>query len=152
MALTEVYKARIVVVLLAGAAIASTACVSPTRRRDLHRGSEGSGFSHEGPWRHGKIAFCSYRDGNPEVYVMNPDGSGQTNVTNSPGYDGNPCWSPDGRKIAFRSARDGNYEIYVMNSDGSGQKRLTHSPLNDSDPCWSPDGKSIAFVEILTGD
>lgn len=43
----------------------------------------------------GKIAFMSDRDGNPEVYVMNADGSNPINLTNNPGYDTSPAWSPE---------------------------------------------------------
>jgi Tol biopolymer transport system component len=94
-----------------------------------------------------KIAFTSNRDGNREIYVMNSDGSEQKNLTNNPGNDGSPSWSPDGKKIAFFSNRDGNWEIYVMNADGSGQKRLTNDPDRDGGPSWSPDGKKIVFVK-----
>ncbi|HDR3891062.1 TPA: PD40 domain-containing protein, partial [Bacillus cereus] len=66
-----------------------------------------------------KIAFVSNRDANPEIYVMNPDGSNQTRLTNNPAGDFEPSWSPDGQKITFTSNRDGNPEIYVMNADGS---------------------------------
>ena len=48
-----------------------------------------------------KILFVSERDGNFEVYVMNPDGSGRRNLTRHPGHDSAPSWSPDGRKIVF---------------------------------------------------
>ena len=41
-----------------------------------------------------KIVFASYRDGNHEIYVMNADGSNQTNLTDNPAYDGYPFWSP----------------------------------------------------------
>ncbi len=41
-----------------------------------------------------KIAFASNRDGNFEIYVMNADGSDQTNLTNDPEYDWAPAWSP----------------------------------------------------------
>ena len=54
----------------------------------------------------GRIAFHSERDGNPEIYVMNADGSDVTQLTNHPQYDLHPAWSPDGRRIAFTSYRD----------------------------------------------
>ncbi len=59
------------------------------------------------PGLNGKIAFETGRDGNSEIYSMNPDGSGQTNLTNNSTVDVNPAWSPDGTKIAFASERDG---------------------------------------------
>ncbi|MEW6215632.1 MAG: chitobiase/beta-hexosaminidase C-terminal domain-containing protein, partial [Nitrospirota bacterium] len=85
-----------------------------------------------------KIAFSSYRDGNYEIYVMDADGTGQTNLTNNPGIDVWPAWSPDGTKIAFASFRDGNQEIYVMNADGTGQNRLTYNPAQDVRADWGP--------------
>jgi TolB protein len=69
---------------------------------------------------------------------MNPDGTGQVNLTNSAGNDDQPAWSPDGTKLAFRSDRDGNSEIYVMNSDGSDAIRLTNDPADDGSPAWRP--------------
>src|SRR5574337_131638 len=76
----------------------------------------------------GLIAFQSERDGNAEIYVVHADGSGQTNLTNSPAADYAPAWSPDGRRIAFISDRSGRQEIYVMNADGSGVTQLTNDP------------------------
>ena len=100
----------------------------------------------------GKIAFTSTRHGNREIYVMNADGSNQTNITNNSGYNRDPRFSPDGTKIAFESSRVGNQEIYVMNADGSNQTRLTNNPGLDGDPCFSPDGSKIAFASDRDGD
>src|SRR4029453_2964358 len=71
------------------------------------------------PTPNGKIAFVSYRDGNPEIYVMNADGSNQINLHNHPAEGNAPAISPDRSKIAFSSNRDagnGNPDIYVMNA------------------------------------
>jgi Tol biopolymer transport system component len=89
--------------------------------------------------------FCGPRD--PEIYVMNADGSEQRMLTRNPTdfHMNEPAWSPRGNKIAFVSRRDGNLEIYVMNTDGSERRRLTRNTVRDSNPVWSPDGRRIAF-------
>jgi WD40-like Beta Propeller Repeat len=97
------------------------------------------------PGANGKIAFYTDRDGNNEIYTMNPDGSAPTRLTNNPAFDALPHWSPDGTKIAFETDRDGNVEIYTMNADGTNQTRLTNNPAVDELPDWAPDGTKIAF-------
>jgi len=98
------------------------------------------------PGGNGRIAFASERDGNFEIYMMNPDGTGLVRLTNHPSNDFNPSWSPDGTKIAFASDRgDGDYDVYVMNSDGGGLTQLTDDPADDATPDWSPDGTEIVF-------
>jgi uncharacterized repeat protein (TIGR01451 family) len=96
-----------------------------------------------------KIAFSAFvgteADGNVEIFVMNADGTGQTQVTTAAGNDFGPSWSPDGTKIAFYSDRSGNNEIYVMNADGSSVVNLTNNAADDRSPAWSPDGARIAF-------
>ncbi|MEJ7654854.1 MAG: hypothetical protein WKH64_16715 [Chloroflexia bacterium] len=72
----------------------------------------------------GKIAFASNRDGNFEVYVMDPDGGNQMNISNNAAFDGKPVWAPDGRRLAF-SNRDGdpnNYDIWVMSAGGDAEE------------------------------
>jgi Tol biopolymer transport system component len=111
------------------------------------------------------IAFASGQNGNSEIYALGTDGSGLTNLTNNPAYDGNPVWSPDGSKIAFESDRNGKRDIFTMNSDGSGLTQLTHDSGNDilraspdlpnygvnTSEGWSPDGTHILFSNDRTG-
>ena len=97
------------------------------------------------------IAFATNRDGDSEIYSMNADGSGQTNLTDNPASDVHPALSPDGTKVAFATNRDGNYEIYVMDADGSSQTRLTTEAANDYQPDWSPDGAKLAFTSERDG-
>ncbi|MCP4260615.1 MAG: DUF5050 domain-containing protein [Planctomycetes bacterium] len=99
-------------------------------------------------YRQSKIVFISDRDGNPEICVMNADGSEQKNLSHSPAGAIAPVWSPDGKKIAFRR----NGEIYVMNADGTEQKNLTNNPAHDQYPSWSPDGKKVAFASSRDGN
>ncbi|MBK34831.1 MAG: hypothetical protein CME26_04790 [Gemmatimonadetes bacterium] len=76
----------------------------------------------------GQILFVTDRDGNDEIYSMNPDGTGQTNLTNDASSDSHAKWGPRGRNIVFVSDRDGNTEIYRMQDDGSPPtKRVTKS-------------------------
>jgi|GEM_PF-743898 len=99
-----------------------------------------------------KIAFESYRDGNPEIYAMNTDGTGQIRLTNHPDADYMPSWSPDGAWITFLSERDGNTEIYRMTGAGTSTTRLTNSSDLDWGPSWSPDGSEIVFTSDRDGN
>ena len=71
-----------------------------------------------------QIVFASDRvwdDWEWEIYVMDTDGGNLRNLTNTPGDDEYPSWSPDGKQIVFtadRSGKDWNRQIYVMDADG----------------------------------
>ena len=80
------------------------------------------------------------------IYTVSPDGQSLTQLTNSPGWDGEPVWSPDGSRIAFSSSRSGDRDIFVMNADGSELMTVVRGPGDQRRPSWSPDGSSIAYV------
>ena len=111
-----------------------------------------------GPATAAKLAFAynptgeetSLADGampNYDIYLVDADGSNLTRLTNDPGADGSPAWSPDGTRIAFvrtsvEDIESGKTFIYVMNAVGTGETRLAEGLL----PFWSPDGERIAFL------
>lgn len=99
-----------------------------------------------------RIVFMSDRDGNREIYTMNPDGSDWERLTNHPEQDIYPSWSPDKRTIVFVSNReDARDNIYTMNADGSRVRRLTQGSSYSQDPAFSPDGRYIAYSSDETG-
>jgi Tol biopolymer transport system component len=95
-----------------------------------------------------RIAFVSKRDGDWDIYLVDPDGGNLVNLTNNKYNETDPSWSPDGSRIAFASDRDdpgGDSEIYTMKVDGTQWRRLTNNAYADGDPSWSADGTRIAF-------
>ena len=94
-----------------------------------------------------KIVFASTRDGNSEIYIMNPDGSKPVNLTRHPSRDLAPVWSPTGAHIAFNSNRDGTRDIYIMDTDGKNVRKVFRSLAYREYPVWSPDGKKLAYLQ-----
>jgi Tol biopolymer transport system component len=92
-----------------------------------------------------KIIFASNRDGNFEIYIMNPDGSDQKNLTQHRANDFAPVWSPTGEQILFHSDRDGIAELYLMDADGTNVRQVFRKLIGRVFPTWSPDGKAFAY-------
>ena len=110
-----------------------------------------SGSSYGPAWSPdgAKIAYLHrLSSANLDVAVMNADGSGWFNLTNTPAAEFDPEWSPDGTKIAFGSGRNdpsGQSDIFVMNADGSNPLQLTVTSAAEYSPSWSPDGTKLAW-------
>ncbi|KDE56419.1 peptidase S9 [Methanoculleus sp. MH98A] len=95
-----------------------------------------------------RIAYLADRSGNREIWAMQSDGAGETQVTFSEGSVSGYSWSPDGTRIAYVVASPPGtlpeFSLRIINSDGSGSEQLT-TGNRDRSPIWSPDGTRIAF-------
>lgn len=91
------------------------------------------------------------RSSTAEIWVMRADGSRKRRVTRNAVYDGEPVWSPDGRRILFVRGRLGA-DLWTMGADGGAERRLTRTPEAEREPSWSPRGGLIAFVVVRGGE
>jgi Tol biopolymer transport system component len=101
------------------------------------------GASAAVPALNGKILFNSGGD----IWTVNPDGSGPSNLTTSPDNETCDSFSPDGGRITFSRPSSG---IWVMNADGSNKRELDVTPAGyDISNCpedWFPDGTKVTFI------
>ncbi|MEE2948166.1 MAG: M28 family peptidase [Verrucomicrobiota bacterium] len=88
-----------------------------------------------------------------EIYTMNTDGSDQTRLTHTPGYDGGPFFSPDGQRIVWRRFNKAGSvaEIHTMKLDGSDVRKITHFDSMSWAPYFHPSGEYIIFASNKLG-
>ncbi|HVP45724.1 MAG TPA: hypothetical protein VMT32_04045 [Bryobacteraceae bacterium] len=99
------------------------------------------------------IVFCSFRDGDFDLFTIRPDGTDVKKLTNSHGNDAHPAWSPDGNWILFSSSRKGFKDealvdewgpqpygdLYMMHTDGTDLRQLTDNQFEEATPAWKPE-------------
>ena len=103
-------------------------------------------YSPDGEW----IAFVSDRTGEPQVYVMRYDGSGQKRLTFAGNYNADPDWGPDG-KIAYSGQRGSALDVLTVTMGGKMQRLTPGQGRRSLEPKWSPDGKRVVYVSNEDG-
>lgn len=98
-----------------------------------------------------KVAYVSFENKKPVVYVQNLTTRQRTIVANYKGSNSAPAWSPDGSKLAVALSRDGLTQVYIVNADGTGLRRLTNTYGIDTEPQFSADGQSVYFTSDRSG-
>lgn len=93
----------------------------------------------------GRIIYVSDLNGKRDLWALNADGTGQTQLTDGAHRDFYPNVTPDGRYIVFESTREGSHNVWRVDADGRNLKRLTFGGY-DAEPVSSPDGKWVVYV------
>jgi TolB protein len=92
------------------------------------------------------IVFTSDREGSADLFRVKPDGSGLERLTDSPAYDDQAAFSPDGKQLVFVTTRaDGIAHVWTLDIASKRAKALTSGAGADFRPSWSPDGQWVAF-------
>lgn len=99
------------------------------------------------------LAYCAERNGEFDIYTIPVEGGVERRLTDAPGLDDGPEYSPDGRHIWFNSVRSGLMQVWRMDADGQNQTRMT---WQEDRNCWfphlSPDGSQVAYIAYRKGD
>jgi TolB protein len=93
-----------------------------------------------------RVAMVLSKNGSPDIYVCNADGTGLTQLTFTREDESSPCWSPDGRWICFAGRMGGVRSLCKVPSSGGSTERISTGTGSPSEPDWSPDGQWIAFT------
>ncbi len=98
----------------------------------------------------GRLLYVSDFNGKRDLWTVNADGTGNTQLTDGPHKDVYPTVTPDGRYVVFESTREGAHSIWRVDADGRNPKRLTRGEY-DAEPVCSPDGKWVVYVASKEG-
>lgn len=94
-----------------------------------------------------KIIFSTPRTGRGDIYTFSLINKQLHRLTASKDYEGEPVYSPDGKKVAYvREDAKAVLHIWVMDSDGNNQRQLTNSPFEDVEPSFTSKGDTIVFT------
>ena len=99
-----------------------------------------------------KIAYQSFeKDSRPAIYIQDLASGRKQQITDFPGLNGAPAFSPDGKQLAMVLSKDGNPDIYILNLEDRRLRRITRHYGIDTEPSWTVDGESIIFTSNRGG-
>ena len=98
-----------------------------------------------------RLAYVSFENKKPVVYVHSLLDGKRHVVANFKGSNSAPAWTPDGNRLAVALSREGGSQLFLINADGSGARRLTNSSGIDTEPVFAPDGQTIYFTSDRGG-
>jgi TolB protein len=98
-----------------------------------------------------RIAFTSGRDGSPQLYIMEDNGTNVQKLNMDGSYNASPAWSPDGSMIAFVSRVDDNFDLFVYKFGDPNPDQITTGFSNSENPAWSPDSRYLMFSSTREG-
>ncbi|WP_313953439.1 Tol-Pal system beta propeller repeat protein TolB [Accumulibacter sp.] len=99
----------------------------------------------------GRLAYVSFENKKPVVYVHSLASGKRIVVANFKGSNSAPTWAPDGNRLAVVLSKEGGSQIFIVNADGSGAQRLTTASAINTEPHFSPDGQSVYFTSDRGG-
>ncbi|HWK90406.1 MAG TPA: hypothetical protein VNP72_10430, partial [Longimicrobium sp.] len=99
----------------------------------------------------GRIAYTSWRGGQPFLYERDLGGGGDRVLSDRAGINITPAYAPDGRTVAFATSAGGNTEIATVGPGGLRQ-HTRGTRYDNLSPTWAPDGRRFAFVSNRLGE
>jgi TolB protein len=98
-----------------------------------------------------RLAYVSFEDKKPVVYVQNLADGARRAVAKFRGSNSAPAWSPDGRRLAVTLSKDDTSQIYMLDLQSGAATRFTHGGALDTEPVFSPDGRWLYFTSNRGG-
>jgi len=115
--------------------------------------TDGNGINTEPTWNPNgnQLAFTSDREGGPQVYLMQDDGSNLRRLTGEGQYNASPAWSPNGAMVAYVSRFEGKFDLFVYKLGEGKAYQITTGVSTSESPAWSPDERRLVFTSNRFG-